>query len=183
MTHPHECQLIYSPLSNLSLWINKAIRSIRKISTSMFATRHLCGVTYGIENLQRNHCACTLEIARRGLVDQNGDAIHNYIICWLFALMYFTALQSIFEYVCELQPGRYLGPLYDVKYLYCVQRKYLKKKYLMFTTMWSLHLQKRPSQSLFTGTNVAMQMCNIHLFWHWLWPQLNNALFVDCISS
>ena len=67
MTHPHECQLIYSPLSNLSLWINKAIRSIRKISTSMFATRHLCGVTYGIENLQRNHCACTLEIARRGV--------------------------------------------------------------------------------------------------------------------
>ena len=67
MTRPHECQLIYSPLSNLSLWINKAIRSIRKISTSMFATRHLCGVTYGIENLQRNHCACTLENARRGV--------------------------------------------------------------------------------------------------------------------
>ena len=38
-----------------------------------------------------------------------------------------TALQSIFEYVCELQPGRYLGPLHDVKYFYCVQQKYLKK--------------------------------------------------------
>ena len=149
MTHPHECQLIYSPLSNLSLWINKAVRSIRKISTSMFAMRHLCGVTYGIENLQRNHCACTLFV----------DYVH-----WCI-----TALQSIFEYVCELQPGRYLGPLYDVKYLYCVQRKYLKKttKYLMFTTMWSLHLQKRPSQSLFywnKSAKVAMQMCNIHLF-------------------
>ena len=90
MTHPHECQLIYYPPSNLSLWINKAIMSIRKISTSMFATRHLCGVTYGIENLQRNQCACTLEI------DQNGDAIHNnYIICWLFALMYYNIAKYI----------------------------------------------------------------------------------------
>ena len=72
-----------------------------------------------------------------------------------------TALQSIFGYVCELQPGRYLGPLYDVNYLYCVQRKYLKKKtkYLMFTTMWSLHLQKRPSQSLFAGTNQPRWQC------------------------
>ena len=95
-----------------------------------------------------------------------------------------TALQSVFEYVCELQPGRYIGPLYDVKYFYCVQRKYLKKtKYLMFIIMWSLHLQKRPSQSLFywnKSAKVALQMCNIHLFWHWLWPQLNNALFVYC---
>ena len=41
-----------------------------------------------------------------------------------------TALQSIFEYACELQPGRYLGPLYDVRYFYCVQRKYLKKIYI-----------------------------------------------------
>ena len=110
-----------------------------------------------------------------GLVDQNGDAIHNnYIICWLFALMYYSIAKYI--WICMwITAWTISWTLYDVKYLYCVQRKYLLKKstkYLMFTTMWSLHLQNLPSQSLFywnKSAKVAMQMCNIHLFWHWLW--------------
>ena len=147
MTHPHACQLIYSPLSNLSLWINKAIRSIRKISTSMFATRHLCGVTYGIENLQMNHCACTLKIARRGV----GDAIHNnYIICWLFALMYYSIAKYI--WICMWITAwaiSWTALWREILLLRATEISKKKTKYLMFTTMWSLHLQKRPSQSLF----------------------------------
>ena len=164
MTHPHECQLIYSPLSNLSLWINKAIRSIRKINeTSM------CSHIWNRELAEESLCMYSRDCQAWGWLTRIVTPFTTTTLCVDYLHWCITALQSIFEYVCEV---RYLGPpLYNVKYFYCVQRKYLKKLiiYLMFTTMWSLHLQKRPIQSLFywnKSAKVAMQMCNTHLFWH-----------------
>ena len=120
-----------------------------------------------------------------GLVDQNGDAIHNnYIICLLFALMYYIIAKYI--WICMWITAwtiSWTALWREILLLCATEISFKKTKYLMFTTMWSLHLQKRPSQSLSywnKSAKVAMQMCNIHLFWHWLWSQLNNALFVDC---
>ena len=160
MTHHHECQLIYYPLSNLSLWINKAIRSIRKISTSMFATRHL-GELYMELRTSRGIIVHVLSrLPGVGLVDQNGDAIHNYIICWLFALMYYSIAKYI--WICMWITAwtiSWIALWREILLLCATEISKKKTKYLMLTTMLSLHLQKRPSQSLFTGTNQPWWQC------------------------
>ena len=76
MTRPYECQLINSPVRNLSLWtLHKAISSIRNISTSVFTNE--TAVCLGVES-DMESITCR--------------KIHNYmyILHWLFALMYYS---------------------------------------------------------------------------------------------